>query len=72
MSDNGNKIDQVQHPQPPQPVAIHLPPVKEFDPKGDPSTVSQRWQTWKKLFVYFLNATGIQNDCKKGRHFCIL
>ncbi len=27
-----------------EPVAIHLPPIKEFDLKGDPSTVSQRWQ----------------------------
>ncbi len=48
-----------------QPVAIHLPPIKEFDPKGDPSTVSQRWQKWKKSFLYFLNATGIQNDSQK-------
>lgn len=62
MPDNENQIGQAQ---PPQPVAIHLPPVKEFDPKGDPSTVSQRWQKWKKSFVYFLNATGIQNDSQK-------
>ena len=27
--------------------------------------VSQRWQKWKKSFVYFLNATGIQNDSQK-------
>ncbi len=48
-----------------QPAAIHLPPIKEFDPKGDPSTVSQRWQKWKKSFLYFLNATGIQNDSQE-------
>ena len=61
MSDDENEVGQAQ----PQPVAIHLPPVKEFDPKEDPSTVSQRWQKWKKSFVYFLNATGIQNASQK-------
>ena len=44
MSDNEDQLGPAQ----PQPVAIHMPPVKEFDPKGDPSTVSQRWQKWKK------------------------
>ena len=62
MEENDNQIGQVQQPQP---VSIQLHPVKEFDPKGDPSTVSQRWQKWKKSFVYFLNATGIQNDSQK-------
>ena len=62
MSDDENELGQQAQPQP---GAIHLPPVKGFDPKGDPSTVSQRWQEWKKSFVYFLNATGIQNDSQK-------
>ena len=57
--------DQEREAQLPKPVAIQLPPVKEFDPKGDPSTVSQRWQKWKKSFIYFLNATGIHNDNQK-------
>ena len=57
--------DQAQPAQVPQPVAIQLPPVKEFNPKGDPSTVSQRRQKWKKSFLYFLNATGIHNDNQK-------
>ena len=62
MSDDENELGQQAQPQP---VAIHLPPVKEFDPKGDPSTISQRWQKWKKSFVYFLNATGVRNDSQK-------
>ena len=49
----------------PQAVAIQLPPVKEFDSKGDSSTVSQRWQKWKKAFICFLNATGIHNNNQK-------
>eukprot|EP00795_Rhopilema_esculentum_P017373 gene17373-biopygen6321 len=35
MEENDNQIGQAQQPQP---VSIQLPPVKEFDPKGDPST----------------------------------
>ena len=62
MPENG---DQERPATLPQAVAIQLPPVKEFDPKGDPSTVSQRWQKWKKSFIYFLNATGIHNDNQK-------
>ena len=62
MPENG---DQERPATLPQAVAVQLPPVKEFDPKGDPSTVSQRWQKWKKSFIYFLNATGIHNDNQK-------
>ena len=54
MKDNGKQI-----------VAIHLHVVKEFDPNGDPSTVHQRRQKWKKAFANFLNASGIQNDSQK-------
>ena len=64
MSEEENELGQPQ-PAQPQTVAVHLPPVKEFDPKGDPSTVSQRWQKWKKSCVYFLSATSIQNDSQK-------
>eukprot|EP00795_Rhopilema_esculentum_P002188 gene2188-biopygen11255 len=35
MKENENQIGQAQQPQL---VSIQLPPVKEFDPKGDPST----------------------------------
>ena len=46
-------------------LAIQLPPVKEYDPKGDPSTVSQRRQKRKKSSFYFLNATGFSNENQK-------
>ena len=42
-----------------------MPPVRAFDPKENPSTVSQRWLKWNKLFIYFLNATVIQNDSQE-------
>ena len=57
--------DQERTAQLPQAVAIQLPPLKESDPKGDPSTLGQRWQKWKKSLIYFLNATGIHNDNQK-------
>eukprot|EP00795_Rhopilema_esculentum_P007289 gene7289-biopygen648 len=42
MEENDNQIGQAQQPQP---VSIQLPPVKEFDPKGDPSTVKKQERT---------------------------
>ena len=46
-------------------VPIQLPTVPSFDPSGDPNTISQRWNKWKKSFVYYIEASGITNDEQK-------
>ena len=46
-------------------LSIQLPAVPSFDPSGDPNTISQRWNTWKKSFVYYTEASGITNDVQK-------
>lgn len=46
-------------------VPIQLPAISSFDPSGDPTTISQRWNKWKKSFVYFIQASGITNDVQK-------
>ena len=44
---------------------IQLPAVPSFDPSGDPNTISQKWNKWKKSFVYYIEASGITNDVQK-------
>ena len=39
-----------------------LPP---FDPVGDPTSLSQRWKTWKKRFETYLLALNITEDKQK-------
>ena len=39
-----------------------IPGVEPFNCHGDPSTVSQKWEKWKKAFEYFLTASGINDD----------
>ena len=46
-------------------MALHIPPVPQFSPTGEPSSVSQRWNKWKKSFQYFHIASGITSDSKK-------
>ena len=46
-------------------VPIQLPTVPSFDPSGDPNTISQRWNKWKKSFVYYIEASGITNYVQK-------
>ena len=42
-----------------------IPGVQQFNCHGDPSTVSQRWEKWKKSFSYFIAASGINADPRK-------
>ena len=44
---------------------LQLPMVTTFDPRGDPHSLSQRWERWQKSFSYFITASGIGNDARK-------
>ena len=39
-----------------------ITPLPPFDPVGDPTSLSQRWKTWKKLFETYLIALNITDD----------
>ena len=40
-------------------------PMPPFDPIGDPTSLSQRWTTWKKRFETYLIALNITDDKQK-------
>ena len=40
-------------------------PLPPFDPHGDPTSLSQRWKTWKKRFETYLLALNITDDKQK-------
>ena len=40
-------------------------PLPSFDPVGDPTSLSQRWTTWKKRFETYLIALNITEDKQK-------
>jgi hypothetical protein len=44
---------------------LQIPAVTSFDPHGEPSTTSQRWEKWKKSFGYFIIASAIEDDTRK-------
>lgn len=46
-------------------IPVQLPALRQFDPKGEPSTLAQRWEKWRKSFSYFIEASGIVNDGQK-------
>ena len=50
--------------------ALQLPAPSYFDPTGEPTSISQRWQRWKTSFQYFITASGLTDDTQK-RH-CLL
>jgi hypothetical protein len=45
--------------------SLQIPGIAQFDPKGDPNTISQRWEKWKNSFGYFINASAITDDNRK-------
>ena len=44
---------------------IDLPPLQAFDPVSDPTSLSQRWKTWKRRFETYLDALKITDDKQK-------
>ena len=48
---------------------IELPPLPPFDPIGDPSSISQRWKSWKKRFETYIIAMNITEAAQKEALF---
>ena len=44
---------------------LQIPSIAPFSPKGDPNSIAQRWDKWKKGFEYFILAAGIENNPRK-------
>ena len=44
---------------------LQLPTIQPFDPRGDPTSLSQKWARWFKSFEYFIVASGIRDDGRK-------
>ena len=44
---------------------IDLPPLQAFDPVSDPTSLSQRWKTWKRRFETHLDALKVTDDKQK-------
>ena len=44
---------------------IDLLPLATFDPVSDPSSLSQRWNSWKRRFEIYVAALNINEDKQK-------
>lgn len=44
---------------------IDITPLLQFDPISDPTSISQRWKTWKRRFETYLVALNIKDDTQK-------
>ncbi len=44
---------------------IEVTPLAPFDPISDPTSISQRWKTWKRRFETYLIALNIKEDTQK-------
>ena len=44
---------------------LHLPAIPQFNPNGDPSSLGQHWNKWKKSFEYYLQAAAITDKARK-------
>ena len=44
---------------------LHLLAIPQFNPKGDPSSLGQRWNKWKQSFEYYLQATAITDKARQ-------
>ena len=42
-----------------------LPPLPQFEPLTDPSSLGQRWKNWVKWFKTYIVATNITDDKQK-------
>ena len=46
-------------------VRLDLMPIAPFDPLSDPTSIGQRWKTWKRRFEVYVTAMNITNDKQK-------
>ena len=45
--------------------SLGLMPLAPFDPLSDPTSLGQRWKTWKRRFEVYVTALDIQNAKQK-------
>ena len=50
-------------------VPIQVTPISQFDPHGEASSTSQRWEKWCKGFARFAAAAGVTDDGQKHMLF---
>ena len=44
---------------------INVTPLLPFDPISDPTSLSQRWKTWKRRFETYLVAVNVKDNTQK-------
>ena len=44
---------------------VNIAPLPPFDPAADPTSLSQRWKTWKRRFETYLAAVNVTDDKRK-------
>ena len=44
---------------------IEVHPLQPFDPVTDPTSIDQRWKTWKRRFETYLVAVNVTDDKQK-------
>ena len=44
---------------------IEVHPLQPFDPVTDPTSIGQRWKTWKQRFETYLVAVNVTDDKQK-------
>ncbi|CAB4045688.1 Hypothetical predicted protein, partial [Paramuricea clavata] len=44
---------------------VDVSPLAPFDPVSDPTSISQRWKSWKRRFETYLVALNIKDDTQK-------
>ena len=44
---------------------IEVHPLQPFDPVTDPTSIGQRWKTWKRRFETYLVAVNVTDDKQK-------
>ena len=44
---------------------LYLNATPQFNPNGDPSSLGQLWNKWKKSFEYYLQAAAITDKARK-------
>ena len=44
---------------------LDVNPLPPFDPVGDPTSLSQRWKSWKRRFETYLVALDVKDDKQK-------
>lgn len=44
---------------------LQIPSIAPFSPTGEPTSIAERWDKWKKSIEYFILASGIKKEERK-------